>query len=268
MDDSKVCSGCGAAKPISCYANRSSRPCGTAAKCKDCLKAFAVKKREEARQRLLINNQKYCSGCDAIKPIDEFYKDKYRLDGRQSKCKDCQREQGQKFKEEHPNYSSDHGKARYAAIDDKVAYNKERYQKDSLAYIKRAKKYRLTYQGRAVSLVSSARQRAKKKGLPFDIDVEWVRQLFELQEEKCSETGLPFCYKERADHGYGFFNPFAPSLDQIKADKGYTKDNVRLVLCIVNLGLNSFGDSVFEQVAKAYLAKRALLEERQQKCVS
>lgn len=41
-----------------------------------------------AREALLANRQR-CSTCDATKPLTEFYRDKARLTGHASRCKDC-----------------------------------------------------------------------------------------------------------------------------------------------------------------------------------
>jgi hypothetical protein len=47
--------------------------------------------------------------------------------------------------------------------------------------------------------------------------------------------------------------PFSPSIDRIDSNKGYTKDNCRLVCTIVNFGLHRFGEQIYEYVCSEYL---------------
>ena len=68
-------------------------------------------------------------------------------------------------------------------------------------------------------------------------------------------TGIAFCFdllKSAKDR----FTPFSPSLDRIDCTGGYTKDNVRLICTALNLGLNTWGEDVYEKVATAFLEQR------------
>lgn len=89
----------------------------------------------------------------------------------------------------------------------------------------RHQEYRATPEGRAACLVTSAKSRSLKKGLPFDLDVQWIAE--KIKNGKCEVTGLDFTL----DKSKG---AFAPSLDQIIPGKGYTKDNVQVVVFIYN----------------------------------
>lgn len=99
-------------------------------------------------------------------------------------------------------------------------------------------------------MARGARDRARRRGLPFDSDlVNFATELFRVQHGRCALTGLSFNLREV---GTGKAKrPFAPSLDQIEGDKGYTKDNVRLVCQMVNFALNRFGEDAFYEIAKA-----------------
>ena len=50
-----------------------------------------------------------------------------------------------------------------------------------------------------------------------------------------------------------FFYPTAMSIDKINSLKGYTKDNVRLVITAMNLALNEFGTDFFENMICSYI---------------
>lgn len=95
------------------------------------------------------------------------------------------------------------------------------------------------------------RSRAKKYGMSFEIDVDFLTELFNNQDNKCALTNIPFEYEKSTENGT-HRRPFAPSLDRIDSKGGYTKDNVRLVCIIVNFALSEFGDLSFDKMCKAY----------------
>lgn len=82
----------------------------------------------------------------------------------------------------------------------------------------------------------------------FDIDHEWMVRKLEEQDYRCALTYLPF-----SSVG-GNRNPFAPSVDRIDSRRGYSRDNVRLVLLSVNLALNDFGREHFDMMCAARIA--------------
>lgn len=82
--------------------------------------------------------------------------------------------------------------------------------------------------GRAIVMKNAAKQRASKLGLDFDLTREWIEEKLEVGE--CEMTGLPFnlTLSGRMD------NPYAPSLDRIDPERGYTQSNVRVCLWMYN----------------------------------
>lgn len=109
-------------------------------------------------------------------------------------------------------------------------------------YKAKTKEWRSSLQGRARTLVQQAQQRqeafvekypnAPKKRSKFDITYEWV--LSRLHYGFCEETGIPFDFSIPKAHNKP--NPFVPSLDRIDSNRGYTKDNVVVVVWIYNRG--------------------------------
>jgi len=83
---------------------------------------------------------------------------------------------------------------------------------------------------RASYLVSTAKTRAKKQGVPFDLTMPWI--LEKLEAGMCEATGLPFDFPVRP--GVAGRGSFVPSLDRIVPGAGYTCDNVQLVCWIYN----------------------------------
>lgn len=105
--------------------------------------------------------------------------------------------------------------------------------------------YRLTTKGRAAHLLASAKARAQKKGLAFDLDLEWI---IERMEKPCPKTGVEF----RLVVGSGrHWN--APSLDRIDNTKGYTKDNCQIVIDMYNICKSNYHENQVLEFAKAVL---------------
>jgi hypothetical protein len=102
---------------------------------------------------------------------------------------------------------------------------------------------------RLTDAVKGARQRAKVRGLNFDIDVDWVLAQAEKQRHRCALTGIPFLAPVKSASSR---SPFAPSLDRIEPSKGYTKDNLRIVVLAVNVMMLDWGCDLFERVVSGY----------------
>lgn len=138
-----------------------------------------------------------CTLCNKTKPIEEFLKDKAQKKGYRNQCKECLRKRNNK------------------------TYHK---RKDSLN--KNMRDFRSTVKGATTTSFCAAKLRARKENLPFDIDLEYTRELWDEQEGKCALTGEPFVIKG----GW-----LAPSLDKIDPEKGYTKGNIQWLTQRVNL---------------------------------
>lgn len=105
------------------------------------------------------------------------------------------------------------------------------------------------------SLVLGMKNRAKKKHLDFDVDAEYLANLFIQQNNCCAVTKISF---EFGEDGFrkSYRRPFAPSIDRIDCTKGYTKDNIRIVCVVVNIAINDFGDSVFDKMCEEYIKNK------------
>jgi hypothetical protein len=80
-----------------------------------------------------------------------------------------------------------------------------------------------------VFITRNTRQRARKAGIEYDIDAEFIRTLLEAQRGRCAISGVQLTFTK----GEGHISTNA-SIDRIDPSKGYTKDNVQLVACQVN----------------------------------
>ena len=82
----------------------------------------------------------------------------------------------------------------------------------------------------------------RKKHLDVAITWEDVYPLLIDQKFKCALSGMDLVpgYGKSGHPLYASRHPLAPSLDRINDDIGYRKDNVRIILRLLNLGLSAY----------------------------
>lgn len=97
--------------------------------------------------------------------------------------------------------------------------------------------YYSTLTGRANRMFNGAKRRAIEKNIEFTITLEFVKE--RLEKGICERTGIRFEFI--TSHSL-----FAPSIDRIKNNLGYTKDNVQIVCCAYNMGKKNMSDEDFE----------------------
>jgi len=93
------------------------------------------------------------------------------------------------------------------------------------------------------NLVPRSRHRAERALFAHDLVADHGECLFQQQGGICAISGLPFSLAEFA--GVLVKHPFAPSLDRISSQGGYTADNVRLVCIAVNFGMGQWGEELY-----------------------
>lgn len=132
---------------------------------------------------------KICTICSQEKEETEFLRDKSAKGGFRNQCKSCLRER-----------------------------NKNDWDKRKESYNRAMRKYRSTNKGAIMTSLTAAKGRANKQGLPFDIDLEYVTNLFDEQKGLCAITGELMIPKSGRT---------SPSLDKIDPSLGYVKGNVQ-----------------------------------------
>jgi hypothetical protein len=105
----------------------------------------------------------------------------------------------------------------------------------------------LNFKWRLNKLLAAARNRAKSKQLPFNLDAEYLIALWIVNEGCCSVSGRAFNLQPYGK--FGQVNPDAPSVDRILPEKGYVKGNVRLITYHTNVALSEFGLECFKKLA-------------------
>lgn len=200
---------------------------------------------------------KTCWKCKTEQSLTEFYKDSKQPDGKQKACKACQKARNLEYGATHKEYFKDKNVTRYKkSVSDNPEFNKERYANARKDFINRSVEYKRTVKGSIMGLLGSAKRRAILKKIPCELDFEFLFNMYETQGGKCQLTQLPFTTFASSGTGATGYNPYNISIDRIDNKKGYTKDNVRLVLVCVNIAINAFGADHFENIASEFLKMR------------
>lgn len=103
-------------------------------------------------------------------------------------------------------------------------------------------------QKRGLCLTGVAKNRAQRRGLAFDLDPDDIQA--RIDSGVCELTGIAFDLTQPRSWN-------APSLDRIDSTKGYTRDNVRVVLYSLNVMANTWGLQTILEVASALISPRA-----------
>lgn len=199
---------------------------------------------------MLLNSQtKQCARCHETKEESCFGKDISRKDRLCVYCRECTNHAGRVSKKKHAVSRVAYNKSYRDANRDVYNENGRRYYDNNAGKLGRsAKKWRESYSGTFKMLHIGAKTRAKKKGIPYNIDDVFLQQMSETQGDKCLLTGIPF--ELSSDKGFAF-RPYAPSVDRKDNARGYTPDNVQLVCVIVNKAKNEYPQSMFDEMCTA-----------------
>ena len=141
-----------------------------------------------------------CTVCKEHKAWDKFNKGN-ALNRHKAYCKACQYDKHKKYKSR--------PEIRAKENEDQA----RRYKEDKSHYWKRV----------TINMTNGSKRRSKVKGLPHNITLKYVREIFPQDGTRCSycQIGLKL---ER-----GEFTNTSPTLDRIIPSKGYVKGNV--VVC-------------------------------------
>lgn len=96
------------------------------------------------------------------------------------------------------------------------------------------------------------KRRAKRKGIAFTLTLDRVRSA--IESGVCEVTGIKF---DLESYGPKKRSPWAPSVDRINPELGYTDDNVRVVVTIYNLAKSNFKADDLSRLARAIVGSEA-----------
>jgi hypothetical protein len=148
--------------------------------------------------------EKICARCTLSKSLSDFYRDKYKKDGRSYVCKKCSKDTYKQWLEIGTNKS------------DKYAYRTAVYVRD-----KRLRPEKL--------ILASAKQRARLHNLPFNLEVSDI-----VIPEVCPILSIKLKVNSKANADD------SPSLDRLIPALGYVKGNVAIISHRANV-IKSYG---------------------------
>lgn len=165
---------------------------------------------------------KICNKCKIEKEENSFNLSFNRKDGIDTQCKNCRSE----YKKSRKDLDNKHRREYRLAIKDIV--NKKQYD-----YARNNPEW---------YLLTKAKERAKIKGLYFNIEVEDIKipkfcPILEIELVK----GTSKDYQK------------SPSIDRIDSSKGYIKGNIRVISALANTMKNSATKELLEKFSKNIL---------------
>ena len=90
--------------------------------------------------------------------------------------------------------------------------------------------------------VTNSRKRARNQELDFDFTLEDLVKIWIKQAGLCALTGVELDNKAGSPSQK---NPFRASVDRVDSDKGYTRDNIRLLCHWANNAKSTYDDRMF-----------------------
>jgi hypothetical protein len=173
--------------------------------CKSCRKKPKKTRLRPIYNEIISSGIQSCLSCKINKPLNEFYKNGCFEDGLpkyRSKCKKCVLEKSKKTHDS--------------------------------SYPNKIEKKHSSYKNYISTLLNHSSKRKKD----YNIDIQYLLNIYELQNGLCNISGVEMTYK----HGSVSTNI---SIDRIDSDKGYIKGNIQLVCYIVNIMKNKFSVNDF-----------------------
>lgn len=157
-------------------------------------------------------------------------------------------------KARHPEHMLALARASYKKHREKrVVYMRERYLRRRDEFREKAQKgfqeSRLNTPWR--TLITSAKGRAKEKGLDFDLTEDWAKALW---TGKCAVSGLDFVLGTRGSGPH----IWSPTIDRIVPKLGYIQSNCRFILQAVNAMKGALTDEDMLKVARAIVERNPL----------
>ena len=163
---------------------------------------------------------------DRFLPLTSFSKNKRKPDGIETICKQCKYEVHRAWREQNQQkvkeYSKEYHRQWYEDHKEEKLVKNAKWKEDNKDHYKQSERNRYE-RDYATIMWRNAKERAVKKGIPFDIEVEDI-----IIPTVCPVLGIQIYPAFRKDNGDRFSNN-SPSIDRIDITKGYTKGNIMVI---------------------------------------
>lgn len=180
-------------------------------------------------------NTKVCNTCQKEKPISDFglsrnpdnenghnYRNPHR--SYKSDCKPCSASYAREWRKKNKNYRGSGKLSQYTQEDRKI-----------LSCIS----------SKVIGCKSNTRKR--NKDIPFEIDRDYVFELYKQQKGLCALSGMELSIEIGSLRGL--------SIDKINPDKGYVKGNIQLLCWAVNRAKGEINQDEFIQMCRLIIEK-------------
>lgn len=170
--------------------------------------------------------ERRCCECNVFKPVSEFSKRTDRKYGLKSNCKACVAAKTAKWKKANQHKVKEQSRRYSEKNAQKIAEkNKRRYQQNKESILKSRRQARVGKANCIKAMFSSAKSRAKKNNLDFNLDLEYLTS---IASDSCPVDGLPFDWDRQLIQDKTL--PLSvPSLDRVDSSQGYIKGNVQII---------------------------------------
>ena len=177
--------------------------------------------------------------CGIVKDLEDFHNKSANKDGKDNRCKECANLRNREL------YNSDKG-YKEKRIQRLIGYGTTYNDKMK----SRSRDWYNTSRGRAKSLMKGILKRyANYQDEEPDFDYTYLQEL--IERGYCEVSGLPFALGSVGD---GHKRAFSPSVDRIDNSRGYSKDNIRMVIWQVNLMKGELSDELLLDMCYAVIA--------------
>ncbi len=129
------------------------------------------------------------------------------------------------------------------------SYLRKNYAEESFRLKKTCKKcsnsktencHRGWHRGVRVSWFNKFKTQAELRGISFELTIEEVADIYEMQNGMCAMTGWPIEFPE-----IGHPQNTDASIDRIDSNEGYSKSNIQIVHKMINMMKQSFSKKDF-----------------------
>jgi hypothetical protein len=87
--------------------------------------------------------------------------------------------------------------------------------------------------------ITKCKERKKVNGYEYNIDLQYLKQLWETQRGICPYTGFVMVMPDTTNSRSKVYSLKKASLDRIDSSKGYVKGNVEFVCLLINMAKNN-----------------------------